>query len=164
MMILQRSTPAFSLVELIIVMALLAAVLAWSAPILANSFRQRGLDEEATRFLALSEYARTEAISQGVPMVVWFNPQTFRFGVEPKGGFDGDPARSREFPVNPDFEFFLQGAISRGSVLEAMEFQPDGSPTPGSIEQVRLLDRFGSSLSLMRTEDGLGYEIVRELR
>ena len=55
-MIRARSAEGFTLVELIIVMTLLAIVAALSVPSLSRSMRQRNLDEEATRLLALTEY------------------------------------------------------------------------------------------------------------
>ena len=83
--------PGFTLIELIFVMALLTVVVGFAAPSLARSMRQRNLDGEATRLLAATEYARDEAVSQGVPMTVWINPDTQRFGVEPKPATTAPP-------------------------------------------------------------------------
>src|SRR4051812_32393951 len=93
-LILMRSdnpthSSGFTLVELILVMVLLTVIVGFAAPSLARSMRQRNLAGEAARFLAATEYAREEAVSQGVPMTVWINAETQRFGVEPKSGYDG---------------------------------------------------------------------------
>ena len=64
------SRAAFTLVELLLIMALLVVVLAVAAPMLSSSMRGHGLNGEAVRFVALTEFARSEAISQGVPMVL----------------------------------------------------------------------------------------------
>src|ERR1051325_1837454 len=82
-----RPAPGFTLVELILVMALLATLMALAAPSLSRSMRQRNLSQEATRFVALTESARDEAVSQGVPMVVWIDPVGGRFGMGPKTGY-----------------------------------------------------------------------------
>lgn len=163
---MQRSDPApgFTLVELILVMALLAVVAAFSAPSLARSLRQRNLDGEAARLLALSEYGRNEAISQGVPMSVWVDPKGQRMGVQPKTGFEGDDARSREFALNADIRFELDRTATQGGVIEVMEFSPDGSPSSSSIDAVRLVDRFQSLVTVARTSDGWSYEIVKGQR
>ncbi len=163
---MQRSDPApgFTLVELILVMALLAVVAAFSAPSLARSLRQRNLDGEAARLLALSEYGRNEAISQGVPMSVWVDPKGQRMGVQPKTGFEGDDARSREFALNADIRFELDRTATQGGVIEVMEFSPDGSPSSSSIDAVRLVDRFQSLVTVSRTSDGWSYEIVKGQR
>lgn len=163
---MQRSDPApgFTLVELILVMALLAVVAAFSAPSLARSLRQRNLDGEAARLLALSEYGRNEAISQGVPMSVWVDPKGQRMGAQPKTGFEGDDARSREFALNADIRFELDRTATQGGVIEVMEFSPDGSPSSSSIDAVRLVDRFQSLVTVSRTSDGWSYEIVKGQR
>src|SRR5688572_7408500 len=92
----------FTLVELIFVMALLAMLLAFAAPSLSRSIRDRHLKQEATRFVALTEYARTEAVSQGVPMIVWIDSQARRFGVQPKTAYGGDTTRDREFQLGSE--------------------------------------------------------------
>ena len=156
----QRS--GFTLVELILVMALLAIVMALSAPALSRSMRERHLADEAARFLALTEYARNEAISQGVPLIVWIDPAAGRFGVEPKTGFAADEERLREFVLDADIHFELLESGSKRAIVEAVEFAPDGSPEGPSVEAFRLLDRFGSAITIARTEDKLGYEILLE--
>jgi type II secretion system protein H len=163
-MIRLRPTAAFTLVELILVMALLATVMALSAPSLSRSLRQRHLQDEATRFLALAEYSRNEAVSQGVPMTVWIDPTAQRYGVGAKAGFEGAEARNRDFAVNPDIHFELDKAATNGGVVDAIEFAPDGTPTLASIDAVRLVDRFESVITVARTSDGWGYEILKEAK
>jgi type II secretion system protein H len=151
----------FTLVELILVMALLAVIAAFSAPSLARSLRQRNLDGEAARLLALSEYGRDEAVSQGVPMTVWIDPNGQRMGVEPKTGYDGDDARSRSFTLDRDIHFEVDRGVTQNGVVDVMEFGPDGAPSPTSIDVVRMVDRFQSQVSVARTSDGWSYEIVK---
>ena len=161
-MIRARSTQGFTLVELIIVMTLLAIVAALSVPSLSRSMRQRTLDEEATRLLALTEYGRDEAVSQGVPMIVWIDAKSQRYGVEPKAGFDSDDTRAREYDMNTDVQVELDKAATTGGIVEAMEFAADGSLTAASVDSVRLVDRFNSAITVSRTTDGWSYELVKE--
>ena len=163
-MIRARSAKGFTLVELIIVMTLLAVVAALAVPSLSRSMRQRNLDEEATRLLALTEYSRDEAVSQGVPMIVWIEPEGTRFGVGAKSGFEGVESRDREFVVNADVHFEMKSAATKDGVIEAMEFAPDGSPATSNLNEVRVLDRFDSVISLAKTSDGWSYEIVKETK
>jgi type II secretion system protein H len=158
------SAPGFTLVELVLVMALLAVIAAFAAPSLARSMRQRNLNDEAARLLALSEYGRDEAVSQGVPMSVWVDPKGQRMGVEPKTGFDGDDTRTREFTLNPDIHFEIDRTATQSGVVEVMEFAPDGAPSSSSIDVVRLVDRFQALVTVARTSDGWSYEIVKEQR
>jgi len=159
-----RTCQGFTLVELLLVMALLALVMAISAPALSRSMRERHLADEAARFLALTEYARNEAISQGVPTTVWIEAASGRFGAEPKAGFAGDARRVREFTVNEDVHFEMENAGQRNGLSEAIEFAPDGSPEETSIESVRMVDRFGSAFTIARTIDRYGYEILADAR
>lgn len=158
------AAPGFTLVELILVMALLAVVAAFSAPSLSRSLRQRNLDGEAARLLAATEYGRDEAVSQGVPMTVWIEPKAQRFGVAPKAGYDADETRAREFELNTDINFEIDRAATQNGVVEVMEFSPDGAPGPSSIDMVRLVDRFQAVVTVARTSDGWGYEIVKAQR
>jgi len=157
-------TRGFTLVELILVMMLLAVVTAIAVPSLSRSLRQRNLDGEAARLLALSEYARDEAVSQGVPMTVWIDPNAQRFGVEPKAGYEGDDARAKEFALNTDIHFELDRGATHDGVVDAMEFAPDGSPASSSIDALRLVDRFKSVVTVALSSDGWAYEIVKEQR
>ncbi len=159
-----QTSPGFTLVELILVMALLAVVAAFSAPSLARSLRQRNLDGEAARLLAVAEYGRDEAVSQGVPMTVWIDPKAQRFGVEPKTGYDGDASRARTFDLNADIHFEIDRTATQNGVVEIMEFAPDGAPSSTSIDAVRLVDRFQALVTVARTSDGWAYEIVKEKR
>lgn len=71
----------FTLIELILVMAILAAVMAVSAPSLGRFFRGRNLDSEAYRLLALTRYAQERAVTEGVPMILWFDRDARRYGL-----------------------------------------------------------------------------------
>ena len=76
-----RGLRALTLIELILVMALLVVVIALLAPTLGNFFRGRTLESEARRFVALSHYARSRAVSEGVPMVLWLDPVQKAYGL-----------------------------------------------------------------------------------
>ena len=145
-------------------MALLALVMAFAAPSLSRSLRYRHLGEEATRFIALTEYARDEAVSQGVPMVVWIDPEARRFGLAPKAGFTGSETRVREFQVNPDIRLELEDAVTISGLVQAAEFAADGSPALTNLALMRLIDRFESVVTIARTRDGWGYEILKETK
>ncbi|NJM55576.1 MAG: prepilin-type N-terminal cleavage/methylation domain-containing protein, partial [Verrucomicrobiae bacterium] len=58
---------AFTLIELMLVMALLIVTTTFLAPQLSEFFRGRSLDSEAKRFLALTRLAQSRAVAEGVP-------------------------------------------------------------------------------------------------
>jgi type II secretion system protein H len=158
-----RNASGFTLVELILVMAVLAIVMALSAPSLSRSLRERSLEQEATRFLALTEFARNEAISQGVPMVIWIEVETRRFGLEPKTDYGGANIR-REYTLHSDVHVEFDKSAVSSNEKQAIEFAPEGTPDAASVESVRLVDRFGSARLISKRTDGWGYEILLEER
>lgn len=157
-----RSARAFTLVELVIVMALLCVILAVAAPSLSRSMHGRNLKQEATRLLALTEYARDEAASQGVPMVVWIDPNAGRFGVKIKPGFEEEAeARDKEFTLTDGLHFdALKDLPSDGTETDAAEFAPDGTLDPSSETSISLIDQSNGSITVSQTSDACGYEIV----
>ena len=160
-----RLTPVargFTLMEFVLVMALLATLMALAAPSLSRSIRQRTLDQEALRFLALTEHARNEAVSRGVPMVIWLEPETHRFGLESKPGHLLIEPRRTEYVLGPDLRFELERGVGLGRSSATIEFGPDGWLLWGSLEWVRLVDRQDTGLLIARGTNGWGYEIVRE--
>jgi len=154
--------PAFTLVELILVMALLATIMAVAAPMLSRSIRERRLAQEAARLVALTEYGRDEAVSQGVPMVVWVNPETGQYGLEPKTSYAVKETRNREYTLDADIHFDRVSGAKSSRGVDVIELSPDGTPESSSIDVLRLVDRFESIVLVARTEDGWGYEVVKE--
>src|SRR5580765_8012860 len=57
---------AFTLIEMIVVMALLGITISVALPSLKGFFRGRTLDSEARRMLALTRQGQTRAVSTGV--------------------------------------------------------------------------------------------------
>jgi prepilin-type N-terminal cleavage/methylation domain-containing protein len=78
---------AFTLIELILVMALLAT--SWRLPrrLSRVPYADRNLRQEAARFVALTEFARSEAISRGIPMIVWVDSRCASFWCGGQTGF-----------------------------------------------------------------------------
>lgn len=165
-------------------MALLVTLAAVAVPMLARSMRGHNLDGQADRLLALTEYGRDEAVSQGIPMVMWIDVDGSRFGVDAKPGYGsvGENARAREYALQDDahFDALGQGMVpslpsaqgqstgvasggTHGGVIVA-EFAPDGTLDPGSLPSVRVVDRAGESLTVSQTSDAYGYEIVKGSR
>lgn len=161
---LSKRSAGFTLIELVLVMIVLTTVLAFVAPMLTRSFQQRHLDQEATRLVSLTEYGRDEAISQGVPMVVWINPETGDMGLDAATGYTATDVSRKQYSLNADLHFDMQNAAlpMTDGLAQLVQFAPDGSPDTSSGEAVRIVDRFDSSVIVRRTEDGWGYEVAKE--
>jgi len=159
-----RSAGAFTLVELILVMAVLTTILAIVVPSLYRSFQQRHLGQEADRLLSLTEYARDEAISQGVPMVVWIDSEQGDFGLDAATNYTASEVSKKQYSLSDDIHFdaVKSSQSTKDGHAILVQFAPDGSPDPSGIDSVRIVDRSDSSMVLERTDDGWSYEIVKE--
>jgi prepilin-type N-terminal cleavage/methylation domain-containing protein len=73
---------AFSLLELLVVLALLTALGALVGPGLARFTTGRAADEEMRRLHALLDYARAEASSRGARTTVWIGADGLSYGIE----------------------------------------------------------------------------------
>lgn len=157
---------AFTLVELILVMAVLVTILAVVAPVVSRTMRDRNLDQQAARLQALTEYGRDEAASQGVPVVVWVDPDTRRFGADVKTGYTA-ALRAKEYTLPADLGFDppqgAQASRTGGHGFDVAEFAPDGTLDPSSAAALRIVNKLrNTGVSVRQTADAYGYEIVKE--
>ena len=142
-------------------MALLVILLALVVPALSRSMRGRDLKEEAMRFVALTEYARSEAVSRGVPMAVWVQTQSRRYGAETKQGYDAAPGPVYNYTATAGVQIQVVRGKSAGAQADAASFTPDGSLDLGSAESVSFTDRSGSVLAVVKDRNNWGYEIAK---
>ena len=101
-------------------------------------------------------------------MVVWIDAESGRFGFDARPGYTEADLPHREFSLNADPHFEVEGAGATGTAssqgASIAEFSPDGTPEVSNVESVRLVDRFGEGISVARTTDGWGYEILKEAK
>ncbi len=178
--------PAFTLIELILVMAILTIAVSVTAPTLGHFFSGRALDSEARRLLSLTRGAQSRAVSEGMPMDLWINPGQRSYGLEleatsKNGGDDVDP-KGRQFDLDRDVKIEVSDLkatkdVATRSVITApstisvspvvlkhpgvptIRFLPDGFIGETSPRSVRLTDREGASLWLTLSRTRSNYEI-----
>src|SRR3954466_10041457 len=95
---------AFTLVELILVLLLLAITASFVASNMGSFFRGRALSFEARRMLSLTHYAQSRAVSEGVPVLVWFNATDSTYGLSIQsayGSTEGDN-RAVRYTLDPN--------------------------------------------------------------
>src|SRR5262245_45532100 len=97
-----RQLAAFTLVELILVMAILMIVLGVACPSLLDFFCGRNLDSEARRFLSLTRYGQSRAVSEGVPMLLWVSPRDGMYGLQTQPGYTDTDPKAVEFNLDKD--------------------------------------------------------------
>jgi len=165
---------AFTLIELVLVMALLSIIIAVASPTLARFFRGRNLDVEAQRFLALTRYGQSRAIAEGVPMVLWMDQESGQYGLEAEATYSQDDRLALPFAVSADVEMevdenFLtaRSTLPRSTTelagnLPSIRFTPDGFFNEDSPQHVLFREaREGDSAKLWvgLSRNRLNYEI-----
>lgn len=166
---------AFTLVELILVMALLTIVMAVAAPSLARFFRGREIDTEAGRFVALTRYGQSQAVSLGKPMVLWMDPKEGSYGLDEQGTTPanrvGGNRSGNQSGVNDGtgryFELREHSSIEVGSAerqtmtngLATIRFTPDGAIDENSVQQVLICDDDNGAIPIAPSRNRLYYEI-----
>src|SRR6266850_4075427 len=76
---------AFTLIELILVMALLTILTSLAAPSLSRFFRGRALDSEARQLLSLTHAGQSRAVADGFPMLLWIDAPQRAYGLQEEG-------------------------------------------------------------------------------
>ncbi len=170
----------FTLIELILVMALLVVVLALVAPSLGNFFRGRTLDSEARRFVSLARFGESRAVSEGIPMLLWIDVRQGSYGLaaEPTYGATDPHAVSYEVGRDVVIEILApasaaarreqaQASARLGRDATVVRFQPDGFIGAGGPEVVAFRPdpkagrkvEPGDGVWVARSQNGLHYEI-----
>jgi prepilin-type N-terminal cleavage/methylation domain-containing protein len=175
----------FTLIELILVMALLTIVISLTAPRLSRFFHGRTLDSEARRLLALTRSGQSRAVSEGVPMDLWVDAGQGTFGLEAEPSYETSDPKAVDFtldsglqlevvnktvvaPANTAITINPMQRTSTASVprvnlvhanLPTIRFLPDGSIGEASPQMLHLASSDGGSLWLAQARDGASYEI-----
>ena len=166
---------AFTLIELIIVMAMLVTVIAVTFPTLQRFFRGRTLESEARRFMTLTRFAVSRAVGEGIPMVLWIDATERSYGLQAQAGFleKDEKAVSYELDERVEMEIDARGAnratlrleqqrrrpIRIGATSE-ITFLPDGSIDVMSVGAVRFVDSDDGELWVRRAKNGLEFEVA----
>jgi len=173
----------FTLIELILVMAILTIAVSITAPALSNFFHGRTLDSEARRVLALTRQGQSRAISEGLPMDLWVDTAQAQYGLEADSSFEETDPKSVSFDLDKDVQVQTVNVdpnaplttsteppatvessstaptTSRHASLPRIRFLPDGSISELSPQLLRLTGRDGTSLEVALGRSRLNYEI-----
>jgi type II secretion system protein H len=169
----RRSDSAFTLIELILVMAMLAIVISVALPSLKGFFRGRNLDSEARRFLSLTRYGQSRAVSEGVPMVLWIDTRQKSYGLQAQTGYADTDTNAVQFNLDKDLQveavtpqlasltqsnLWTQSAPPVGS-LPTIRFQPDGFISETSPDQIVFRQGADEPIWIAESTNRLKYEI-----
>jgi len=154
---------AFTLIELILVLALLVIITSLAAPAMSNFIRGRALDSEARRLMALIHAGQSRAVSEGMPMVLWVDEKQGAYGLQAETtGQNGDP-KAEDLTLDEYLKVAVMNAgpagVTKFRNLPAIRFLPDGTVDENSPQTLRLMDAKGNALWLIESRDRNGYEI-----
>ena len=178
----KQARRGFTLIELILVMALLTIVISLTAPRLSRFFHGRTLDSEARRLLALTRNGQSRAVAEGMPMDLWVDAEQGAFGLEAEPSYDNSDPKAVDFTLDSGLQIAVinrtaaspAATVNRNpqtttastpSVklvhpnLPTIRFLPDGSVAESSPQQLRLISSDGGSLWLVLSSDSASYEI-----
>lgn len=172
----------FTLLELILVLALLGIAVAIVTPRLSGFASGRAFDSETRRLLALTHAARSRAIAEGRPIVLWINSTSGTYGVRQDGPVANVDTNALEFILAPGIEIAfdtpdalvgqtatsrraqtppLPNAVSVGplQILPGIRMMPDGSIDETSPQSIRITQSDGTALWLVQGSDRRHYEL-----
>jgi type II secretion system protein H len=158
-----RHAPGFTLIELILVLALLVIAVSLVSPALSGFVRGRALDSEARRLLALVHAGQARAVSEGMPMVLWVDEKQNAYGLEAETtGKNGD-TKAENLTLDENVQVAVlnlgETATMTFKNLPAVRFLADGTVDENSPQTLRLLSSTGQARWLIEARDRSGYEI-----
>jgi Tfp pilus assembly protein FimT len=170
--VIRHSSCGFTLIELILIMALLVIAISFVTPRLAGFFRGRTLNSEARQVIALMHNGQSRAVSRGVPMILWFDPKNQTYGLEEEPGYTDKDPDAVEFKLDENLQIQIPEDDPSLTLATAMttegpraglpqiNFLPDGTIAETSPRSVRIVDQAGPAISITQTRDRNQYEIA----
>jgi len=154
---------AFTLVELLLVLALLVVITSLVAPAMSNFIRGRALDSEARRLFALMHAGQSRAVSEGLPMMLWVDEKQGAYGLAAETPPSGSDPKAENLPVDENVRIAVLNVGATGLTtfqnLPAIRFLADGTIDENSPQTLRLTDARGNALWLVEARNRMGYEI-----
>jgi type II secretion system protein H len=166
---------AFTFIELVLVLCLLAVISSLVIPQMKGFFHGRKLEYEAQRFLALTRYAQSRAISEGVPMILWLNSQERTYGLEAQNGYGLNETNQQQVAIDESVQMqvdTLRGPMTQSNIWTQVKsgiigrpeirFLPDGTISESSPNQITLRQSKVDALFITETTNHLRYEIHQQ--
>jgi type II secretion system protein H len=154
---------AFTLVELILVLALLVIATSIAAPAISKFVRGRALDSEARRLAALMHAGQSRAVSEGAPMMLWVDEKGGAYGLAAETSGQNGDAKAENLNVDSTLQIAVQNTGAATPVtfnnLPAVKFLADGTVDENSAQVLKLTDSAGFSRWLAQNKTRTGYEI-----
>jgi Tfp pilus assembly protein FimT len=128
-------------------MVILSTVLALAAPSLQGFFASRQINDTAAQILALTQFARSQAISEGITYRLNFDTRqrTYWLTAQRTGAFEELRTEfGQVFDLPKDMIMELEDLEKKDQDV-FLAFTPHGTVTPGTV---RLIDRRGRAFEI----------------
>ena len=143
-------------------MGLIAVAVTIVAPRLSDFVRGRALDSEARRMLALTDAGQARAVSEGMPMVLWFNAKQNACGLQEETPPKGGDLKAENVTISDSVQIapITKGSLSSTTFnnFPAIRFLPDGTIDENSPQTLELTEG-NNALWLVQLQNRTGYEI-----
>jgi prepilin-type N-terminal cleavage/methylation domain-containing protein len=159
----QLDDRGFTLLELILVMVILSTVLALAAPSLQGFFASRQINDTAAQILALTQFARSQAISEGIAYRLNFDTQqrTYWLTAQETGAFEKLKTEfGQVFDLPKDMVMELEDLDKQDQDI-FLAFTPYGTVTVGTV---RLIDRRGRAFEITCPSATEPYSIIESTK
>jgi len=157
---------------MILVMTVMVIVLSLVMPSLKGFFHGRNLDNEALRFLALTRYGQSRAISEGVPVELWINPRAGSYGLEALSGYTQTQTKPMSFNLDSTVQIAFSApssvlahsnywAQTKGQIgaVTKIRFQPDGFVSDASPQNIYLRQGKEGQIWIAEAPSRMQYDI-----
>ena len=124
---------AFTLIELIVVLVIIAIMLAIFLPSLSGWGEGRKLDNTAEQFLAAARWAQSQAVSDAQPYAIEIDPSANTYVVDSVDGDNRTPATGEYGQTSVLPSGFTIEMTSGGAADNLIVFQPDARCTPATV-------------------------------
>lgn len=129
------SRHAFTLLELVLVLAIIAIALLASAPSLGSFVRGRSPSDAAAEFINLTHWVRSQSITDGVIMRINLDATNGRWWITQQQGTDFVQSTA---PLSQDFTLpdgiHLNTDAPKDGTTQYIEFEPTGQTTPATLQ------------------------------
>ena len=161
----RRTSSGFTLFELVLVMVVIATTLAIAAPSLRGWSRGAQARDQGEQFLAVTRWARTQAVSQAVTHRVTIDPEAGAYQVTARDGNAFVPVGSefgRVFTVPPGYRIEISREAAPAEVVDAttansIDFSPTGYAQPAVV---RITSAQGDVVLIACPSPAEGYRVV----
>jgi prepilin-type N-terminal cleavage/methylation domain-containing protein len=128
-----REEAAFTLLELVLVLTILAILLVAVAPALSGFAVGRRPGEAATEFLSLTRYAHSKAIARGSTYRILVDPAHGRWWLasDESGNAPAEGELGHVFLTPDGVKIATNAPVVNG--LPTLTFSPDGEKTPAEV-------------------------------